>query len=528
MNKFFQRLWGKPETQPARPVDPFDLDKPLFYYTSKDAFTLRDAVEGVHIFGSTGSGKTSGSGATLARAYLRAGMGGIVFCSKPEDRVLWEEVYAKETNRSASLIIIEQGQRGRPPPFRFNFLDYEWNRDGGGGQQTENIVSLLTKVVEIVEGKQQHQTGEPFWSRAAQEMIRNTVDVLALALGRITLTDMLRFISDAPRRPENAPEDWQAFLLPMHLQITGSTEALEQERLRQLDEFVAKLEQNFCWQVFKLADAVEKTPQQQHDYEMAYRYWFHHFAHLADRTRSSIVATFTSAADLLTHGLPFQILGVDSNVVPEVTYDGAVIIVDLSIQEYQEVGRIIQGILKYMFQRAVLRRSVKTHPRPVFIWADESQYYANSFDHQFQAVARSARACTVYLTQNISNYYSALGANGHDEAHALLASLSTKYFHANADPSTNEYAANAIAQSWTTAYNFNSSFQSGQTQGQAGQQMSGGGSQIMQYKVMPAEFTILKKGGPQHDFVVEAIVFQGGRVWQATGDTFLKVRFKQQ
>ena len=41
-----------------------------------DAWRIKDACEGVVIFGATGSGKTSGSGQTLACAYLRAGFGG--------------------------------------------------------------------------------------------------------------------------------------------------------------------------------------------------------------------------------------------------------------------------------------------------------------------------------------------------------------------------------------------------------------------------------------------------------------------
>lgn len=53
------------------------LDAPLLQLTRHDPFTLRDAVQGVCVTGGIGSGKTSGSGATLAGAYLPAGMGGL-------------------------------------------------------------------------------------------------------------------------------------------------------------------------------------------------------------------------------------------------------------------------------------------------------------------------------------------------------------------------------------------------------------------------------------------------------------------
>lgn len=40
-----------------------------------------------------------------------------------------------------------------------------------------------------------------------------------------------------------------------------------------------------------------------------------------------------------------------------------------------------------------------------------------------------------------------------------------------------------------------------------------GGSMVFEYPVQPAEFTTLSSGGPDHDFLVDSIVFQGGRSW---------------
>lgn len=519
------RQWlGRASPQTPGPASPiaasspaaFDLDQPLLAFSAQDPFTIADACEGVHIFGGIGSGKTSGSGATLARAYLAAGFGGLVLCSKPEERRLWQD-YAKQTGRTASLVIVEPGRGGQLPPWRFNFLDYEMRRGEGGGQ-TENLISLLTRVMQLVEGKQDQAGGEPFWMRAAQEMMRNAVDLLAIAQGRVTLLDIFRLITDAPRTTP-------AFTLPEALQRPAEDASEEEQRQAAIQAFLAKRDNNFCWQLLNLADAREKGPQQAHDFDMATRYWIHHFPGLDERTRSGVVATFTSVADLLSHGLLHQLLGTDTNFVPEVAFDGAVIILDISVQEYQEVGRILQGIFKLMFQRAVIRRDAEQHPRPVFLWADEAQNFISSYDYQYQAVARSARACTVYLSQNISNYYSVLGAKGHDETHAMLGNLQTKIFHANADSATNQFAADTIAQGWTTAYNFNTTMQNGQAQaGQTG----GGGSQVMQYKVLPAQFTTLRKGGARNNRIVEGILFQNGRIWRANGETYLKVIFHQQ
>lgn len=84
---------------------------------------------------------------------------------------------------------------------------------------------------------------------------------------------------------------------------------------------------------------------------------------------------------------------------------------------------------------------------PVFLWADESQYFVTSEDMIFQQTARSRRAATVFLTQNISNYYAMLDArNAHTTTDSLLGNLQTKIFHAQGDPAINEWAERIFAK----------------------------------------------------------------------------------
>ena len=66
-----------------------NLDTPLLKLSATDSFTLRDACQGVHVFGGIGSGKTTGSGQALAAAFLRAGMGGLVLAAKPDEVDRW-------------------------------------------------------------------------------------------------------------------------------------------------------------------------------------------------------------------------------------------------------------------------------------------------------------------------------------------------------------------------------------------------------------------------------------------------------
>ncbi|MCW0219927.1 MAG: hypothetical protein OJI67_16500, partial [Prosthecobacter sp.] len=103
---------------------------------------LKDAFEGVQIFGGTGSGKSSGSGQAIARAFMEANLGGLVLTAKTDEVLTWQQ-YAKETGRESDLLIVEQGA-----PLKFNFLRYELRRPGIGAGHTENLVNLFCSVLE--------------------------------------------------------------------------------------------------------------------------------------------------------------------------------------------------------------------------------------------------------------------------------------------------------------------------------------------------------------------------------------------
>src|ERR1019366_4608194 len=100
---------GPPKTAqgpaPQPPKNPWPDERVLccFGTPGVDDFTIRDSSAGVLINGTNGSGKSSGSGALLARAYLRAGYGCLVLCVKTDEADLWRR-YASETGRTDDLI----------------------------------------------------------------------------------------------------------------------------------------------------------------------------------------------------------------------------------------------------------------------------------------------------------------------------------------------------------------------------------------------------------------------------------------
>ena len=465
----------------------FDLDQVLLSLPSPegvlDHWRIRDACEGTQIFGTTGSGKTSGSGQAIAKAFLSQGFGGLVLCAKVDERELWQR-YAEEMGRGDDLVIFGPGH-----PYRFNFLDYEYSRDDAGGALTENVAQLFNRALEMTEGAQ-GSASDPYWQRAQMQMLRNAIDLLGARGTGISLADLQKVITSAPTQPEeHFIEEWQ--------------------------------ENSFLHQTAMAVDARGDTmsEQQHRDFEFALDYWLNEFPAMDSRPRSSIVSGFTSMADGLKRGLMYDLFCTSTDLKPDWSEEGAIILLDLSTKRFGHVGVVAQGIFKYLWQQAIERRDVARSPLPVFLWADESQFFINRYDMEFQTTARSSRACTVYLTQNISNYYARLGGNAKAAVDSLLGNFQTKLFHTNGDAVTNEWASEQISKSFHTITSGG-----GQT---GSNQSSYGFSQQLHYEVQPAEFLTLRNGGPDNDLEVDAILFKPGRIWEASGRPHRHVTFSQ-
>ncbi len=351
----------------------FSLDYELLYFSPHDAWTVADACEGTQIFGAIGSGKTTGSGRTIAKAFLEAGFGGLVMTAKTDERELWE-TYAEETGRSDSLIIISPESDKH-----FNFMSYEATRPGDGAGLTENLVSLFCTILEVVgRSGSRHVKGEAFWEDALKELLRNAIDALILCGENISLPNINQIIQSAPRTKDDLhSEAWR--------------------------------KSSYCFLCLEQVQEAELTTGQKNDFELTIDYWFKKFPEIPEKTRGSILTMFTGMVDGLMRGVMHEIFCTYTNVTPEDTLEGKIIILDLPVHQYKDVGLYAQGIFKYAWQRAVERRNVRNNGRPVFLWADESQFFVTSHDYVFQSTARSIRACTVYLTQNLPNYYAVLG-----------------------------------------------------------------------------------------------------------------------
>ncbi len=447
----------------------------LLQLSPVDWWTIGSAIEGTQIFGATGSGKTSGSGRMIRKVFLEAGFGGLVLTSKSDDVDDWKAALA-DADRQADAVVVTPGG-----PHRLDFVEYEYLRAGRGRGLTQNVVSLI--VNSLGSGR---TGGDPYWEQAAAQLLLHAVELVAIANGTVSLPDLARVVASAPRSMRDiASSKWQ-----------GESECFQ---------LLLRAEKNVRDQPARAADLAETA-----------RYWLSEFASLSTKTSGSIVSMFTSKADGLLRSPLRQLFCAGSSIKPADLQGTKVVILDIPVKDYGDVGRFAQVLFKTVWQRTIERRKVTVGTLPVFLWADESQYFVSKDDALFQQTARRSLAATVYLTQNLPNYFAAMG--GQHAAESLVGNLQTKIFHANGDPTTNDWAERLFARDWERKRT---------TTMQEDGKTSVGSSEQIAAGVQAKTFTMLAKGGRSSKYRVSAIVFEGGRTWGATNDNYIRASFRQ-
>lgn len=469
------------------------LDRVLLHWDADNAFTVRDLLGGgVAIFGRTGSGKTSSSGRAAAEAVVRLpGSGGLIIAAKPgEDRAFWEGVF-QAAGRLDDLLIFSPDH-----DLRCNLLDYEM-RHGGG--HTRNITRTLTTIAETLRSSDtDNRESSDFWQKEQERMLFNAVEVVKLATGGVSAPDLHRFTSTAAMSPAQ-------FTLP---------------------EWLA----GFHNQCLKRAWESPKSTVARHDYDLAREYWLGEFPSMADKTRSSILTGVMGILHTFNTGLVRELVSTTTNVTPDDMFRGKFIFVDMPVSELGDVGAFVSGGLKYLCQRAILRRKAGDSSNVAVIWADEAQGAITSFDAPFLAQCRSHQGCMVYLSQSLPGYYAALGGErGRQSVDALLTNFGTKIFHALGDLETAQWASGLVGRSLQTF-----------TGGSMGQQDDGVYDTLMGRGRYQANFSQsfestlqvnaflhgLRTGGPGSGYVCDAYVIRTGEPF-ASGQNWLRTGFHQ-
>ncbi|HEY6251239.1 MAG TPA: hypothetical protein VI685_14875, partial [Candidatus Angelobacter sp.] len=354
-----------------------DIDKPLYNFSDIDPYTLRSAFEGTLICGAPGSGKSSTSGKNLAYALLREPMsGGLVLTAKAEETRNWIG-YARDCGREQDLIVFN-ADSGHV----FDPLWYSWNRPGRGSADLETIIDLFSTLLSI--GKQHIGiNNDRFWELATEQLMRNVLVLLSLSGEPVSIGNMHRVIQSLPSRPgEFEEEAWQR-----ESYCAGLINSIRERQ-----------------------DSL--TQAQWSDLDMATQYALKRWPGFDERPRSSIEMTWAGMADkFLFHPFARLFCSGRTTFVPEMTtHQGKIVIVDFPLLEYgYETGRLINILVKLIFQQAWLRRDLRQSGNPIFLWQDEFQYFVTRRDNAFQQTCRGARAAVVCLTQNILNLAEELG-----------------------------------------------------------------------------------------------------------------------
>lgn len=464
------------------PVHPgvWSLDRPLVELSPGDAITTRDCLSGISIFGATGSGKTSGSLALLAKAMMRDGWGMLILTTRPGEADQWVR-WAEQIGRVNDVIRIQPGG-----PHYFNFLDYLERHPDPGARIAANIGDLLMTLASYAKPKTHASETSTFFAESASNLVTQVIHLLRAADEPLTLANIGRVISSSPNHA---------------IEVVQNSDF----ESRYASQLLRRAEANHAPNLAKLCD-----------------YFLREFPTMNERTRGDVVATLTAVVFRFTEEPFAQLIASPkgNSYIPELVDTGKLLILDAPVIRYQQAGRLYQIAIKHLTQQAILRRPSRDTTRPVVIFADEAQNFATHADYAYQAVCRDPRGCTVYATQTRDNYLEAVGSESSVEA--MLASLVTKIFHANAG-NTNTWAEKLIASDWRAM----SSESMNQRDGQNRTSFGISQSEQLHPLVLAVEFTRLRTGGSRNGGIVDGIVFQPGRLFHQSGTTVLRVAFQQ-
>ena len=450
-----------------------------------DSWLLKDAVRGALICGTVGSGKTSGSGRALSKGMIKAGYGGLVLCVKADEASEWETL-VRSLGREKDLVRVTPQSN-----YRFNFLDAEKNQKNE--PILSNITHLFSEMSQALSGGGSKTGGEndSFWSNSVRSLISHAIAIEMASSNKISLVGLSRIIHGAVKYSSDLKNlNWPHRLL-------------HTEKDAERDQLIG---------IFTRALKEKQTGTTL----AAISYFTGEFAELSEKTRSIIITYFSGLSDELLREPLSQLFCNDTTISPEDTFKGKIIIVDIPVHTYQRTGKLANLIWKKSFQLACKRR---TDPLlPVFLWCDEAQYLIEESDGIFQTTSRANLCCSVYLTQNIQNFYSVLGNQAATKS--LLGCLNTKIFHQNSEQETNEWASQTIG-------NILKIKETTSTSDQPGVKKTVSKSKVFEADVHSSTFSHLKSGGKENNFIVEGIVHIPGKKFSNSRKSWKKVRFSQ-
>lgn len=422
------------------------------------------------------------------------------------------------SGRKQDLIVVEPGAG-----HYFNFLEYE--STVSGKSFTTNIVQVLKTVIAASSGSQDKKGDDGFWEGALDMLLSNTVDLCLLAYGKVTVQDLYEIAQSAPKRtPQNNPASSQSEQPSENAFRKAYNIAMDKVQ-EQVNTWKAGLNEDDLKGLKNNADFTKAASDHLPDVRLMgfiNNFFIDSYRNMAEKTRSIVDFYMVGFLYSLLRDPVYSLFcRYASTFTPEDSLNGKIILINLPVKDYYKVGKDTQVMFKYIWQRAMERRRIEENGRPVFLWADEAQHFLHEHDAEYQATARSSRIATVYISQNLPNYFGNLGGrDGEYKIKSFLGTLGTKIFHANADIETNKYASDLMGEGWQKDESEAISSSDGKTS------HTNTITARLQKNIRPEEFGILKTGGPDNDKVITGYVHVQGKVF-SNGFNYRKIIIHQ-
>jgi hypothetical protein len=412
---------------------------------------------------------------------LPGGMGGIVFFAKNGEADEWAEV-CQRLGRGEDVIRITPGGR-----YGFNFMDFISSWGEGGERGPIPAVALLEEIASVLspESAGGAKGENAFFYTALRIKMTQLVLLAQLARLPVSLALMNAISSSAPQTPAQGNDPaWR--------------------------------EGSICWHALREAEAHTRgNAAAAKDFVEVERYFMQLYAGLDNRPKSSVEIMWTQLVTPFLSRPLRPLLCEQTNITPEMCFEqGKIFLVDVPVQEYGLTAKLCAVAFKRCFQLAVMRRAGPPGAlRPVFWFADEAQNLLSPKDTEYQAVARSAGGVTVLLTQQISSVREALGHP--DKAENLTSNLQT-VFVCQSTGETARWASQRIGERYVKITGFSGGHSAPvDLQPGVGSSTNSGISvneQLRSY-IQPSAFQRLRRGGAANNYIVEAVVFAGGKMF---------------
>ena len=405
------------------PLPTFDLPhstpimvvKNSLYKDNRYQVTIKDTLTGVHIFGKSGSAKTSGSGKVFARGMLLNGYGGLVHTVKKSeigswmgygDRIGEHTGHIKAAGRDAQAVVFGEGC-----PFTFNPFSYM--KRFPKYYDVDFLLTLLLEIYRLAQGakgrKPSSGGNSDFWDGMRDGAARAAIGLLMLADEEINPVVIKQVVDTMPITPEAAQE------------FIKKRETLDYE------DFCAWLERKenfafYCFEMGRMRD--DLTENEKGILEDVEPYLMREFPTLGEKYHRTlkealniIVTPFKNRNGILYR---YFMRGVSEELCPEKCYeDGAIIIIDFPTEIEEEAGTIIQNVYRMVWQKVMMMRNVQDsskpnyNNRPVFFWMDECSKMVTPRDGDFFSKCREQMVASVLINQNMNSYFDKMqGING--------------------------------------------------------------------------------------------------------------------